>query len=217
VATVSKLDGMSNVTDAYSLRADEYTDLFGSMNAVHGSDRQLIDSWSETVTGSILDAGCGPGHWTNYLVELGLDARGIDRVPTFIEHAQISYPNAQFRIGSIDAIDEPDHSLGGVLSWYSTIHHAPHLITATFQEFARVLRPGGGLVLGFFAGVAIEEFDHAVAPAYRWPTQELQLLLESSGFDIVETHTRTGHDDRPRPHGAIIARLRPTNAGEPEL
>ncbi len=62
---------MTNVTDAYSRRAAEYTELLGSMQSVHPSDRQLIESWTETLTGRVLDAGCGPGHWTDYLAGRG--------------------------------------------------------------------------------------------------------------------------------------------------
>ena len=59
------------------------------------------------MTGGVLDAGCGPGHWTHYLTQLGLDARGIDLVPSFIDHARSSYPGIPFDLQSIDAIDDP--------------------------------------------------------------------------------------------------------------
>ena len=200
---------MTNVTAAYSRRAAEYTDLLGSMEAVHPSDRQLVDTWAESLTGRVLDAGCGPGHWTNHLAGRGLVVRGIDLVPAFIEHARLSYPNVAFDTGSIDEIDEPDASLGGVLSWYSTIHHSPAHISEPVAEFARVLRSGGGLVLGFFDGSAVEQFDHAVTPAYRWPVSQMQELLAVNGFEVVETHQRTGRGVRPV--AAIVCRRNPSS------
>ena len=48
--------------------------------------------------------------------------------------------------------DEPDGSLGGILAWLSTIHHEPSRIGIPLAEFARTLRPGGGLLLGYFDG-----------------------------------------------------------------
>jgi ubiquinone/menaquinone biosynthesis C-methylase UbiE len=95
-------------------------------------------------------------------------------------------------------------SLGGVLSWYSLIHHDPLDIRTPLAEFARVIRPGGGLLVGFFEGPAVETFDHAVTTAYRWPVVELGEWLVAAGFEVMETHTRTGIGYRP--HGAIIAR-----------
>lgn len=201
---------MRTATDAYSARAGEYTDLLGSMSAVHPSDRQIVDSWAERVTGSVLDAGCGPGHWTNYLTQLGLDARGIDLVPSFIDHARSTYPGISFDIESIDSIEEADGSLGGVLSWFSTIHHGPDAIATPIAEFARVLRPGGQLVLGYFSGQSIEPFDHAVVRAYRWPVEELRRMVMAAGFDVLETHSREARDQRPV--GAIVCERRPPTA-----
>ena len=200
---------MTSVTAAYSRRAAEYTDLLGSMEAVHPSDRQLIDSWAETLNGRVLDAGCGPGHWTDYLAGRGLVVRGIDLVPAFVDHARFSYPNTAFDIGNIDDIDEPDASLGGVLSWYSTIHHHPSRISEPVAEFARVLRPGGGLVLGFFEGSTVEQFDHAVTPAYRWPVPHMHELLSANGFEVIETHERTGQGTRPV--AAMVCRRTPSS------
>jgi len=198
---------VTTVADAYSRRAGEYVDLFGSMAAVHPSDRQLVETWADGVVGQVLDAGCGPGHWTGHLVRRGHDARGIDLVPAFVERARSAYPDVPFAVGSIDRMDEPDASLGGILSWYSTIHHAPDGIGVPLAEFARTLRPGGSLLLGYFESEStVDRFEHAVAPAYRWPATALRALLGDHGFDVVEQHRRTGHGYRP--HGAVVARLR---------
>ncbi|MGA9870539.1 MAG: class I SAM-dependent methyltransferase [Rhodococcus sp. (in: high G+C Gram-positive bacteria)] len=188
---------MPNTTSAYSARADEYTNLLGSMSAVHPSDRQVVESWAECLEGRVLDAGCGPGHWTNHLAELGLDVRGIDLAPAFISHARSTYPGVRFDLRSIDDIDEADGSLGGVLSWFSTIHHEPSAISTPLAEFARVLRPGGRLVLGYFNGRSIEQFDHAVVSAYRWPAEKLQDLLDAAGFVFLESHMREARGERP--------------------
>lgn len=72
------------------------------------------------------------------------------------------------------------------------------------NEFARVLNPGGRL--GFFEGSAVEKFDHAVIDAYKWPVAQLSRELDAAGFEVIETHTRTGTSYRP--HGAIVARRR---------
>jgi SAM-dependent methyltransferase len=193
------------VEGAYSKRAAEYTAAFGSMSAVHPSDLALVTSWASSVEGPLLDAGCGPGHWTAYLASRGSDVRGLDRVPAFIEHARAEHPTLRFTTGDIDALADPDQSYGGVLAWYSLIHHEPETIRRALDEFARVLRPGGHLLVGFFLGAAVEPFDHAVVTAHRWPAGALARELDAAGFTLVETHTRTVAAARPRPHGAITA------------
>jgi SAM-dependent methyltransferase len=195
----------SEVGAAYSRRAADYVQVLGSMASVHPSDRALVRWWAGQVDGTILDAGCGPGHWAGYLVDEGLDARGIDQVPDFISHARETHPRVTYTVGSIDALPDGSATLGGVLAWYSLIHHEPTTIHTPLEEFSRVVRPGGRLLVGFFTGPDVEPFDHAVTTAYRWPPQTLALELESAGFDVVETHTRTGSQLKPRPHGTILA------------
>jgi ubiquinone/menaquinone biosynthesis C-methylase UbiE len=198
----------SNVESSYARRAAEYTEHLGSMEAVHLSDVHLVTTWAEQIDGPLLDAGCGPGHWTGHLRKHGIDAHGVDLVDSFIAHARTTYPDVGFEVGNVDALPHPTASLGGVLAWYSLIHHTPGTIGHALTEFARVVRPGGGLLVGFFVGATIEPFDHAVVTAYRWSPEALGAELAAAGFDIVESHTRTAPAPGPRPHGAIIARRR---------
>lgn len=196
-------ESMSTVRDAYAGRSAEYAKLLGTMASVHPSDRQLVTSWADRIAGPALDAGCGPGHWTAYLASRGLDIRGIDLVPEFIAHARAEHPEIRFDLGSLDTLDAETGSVGGVLAWYSLIHHRPDTIDTSLAEFARVLRPGGGLLIGCFEGPSVEAFDHAVVTAYHWPTTELAEHVRRAGFEVIETHTRTSLDQRP--HGAILA------------
>jgi SAM-dependent methyltransferase len=194
----------SDVESAYSARATEYADVLGSMAAVHPSDRQLVTTWAEGITGPVIDAGCGPGHWTHFLADSGVDVEGVDLVPEFIQHARGRFPGVRFRTGTLNALNVPTGALGGILSWYSLIHQPPESVKVPLAEFARVIKPGGSLLLGFFEGPTVEAFAHAVVTAYRWPVAELSSELRTAGFDTIETHTRTGPGYRP--HGAILAR-----------
>jgi SAM-dependent methyltransferase len=197
----------SDVTASYSHRAARYTKHLGSMTTVHPSDLQLVTSWAATVDSPLLDAGCGPGHWAGHLAEQGCDVRGVDQVSAFINHARHTYPTVPFALGDIDALADASDSYGGVLAWYSLIHHKPGDITRALDEFARILRPGGRLLVGFFLGAHVEPFEHAIAAAYRWPADALANELRAAGFTVIETHTRTGLNAQPRPHGAILAQL----------
>ena len=93
-----------------------------------------------------------------------------------------------------------------VLAWFSLIHTEPDQIDTALAEFARCVRSGGGLAIGFFEGPALEPFEHAVATAYRWPADRLCSRVEAAGFAIAEVHTRT--DPGSRPQGTILAERR---------
>ncbi|WP_308221893.1 class I SAM-dependent methyltransferase [Curtobacterium sp. VKM Ac-2922] len=197
-----------DVVRRYTERAAEYAQRLGTIAHLHPADEHLVTSWAASQHGRVLDAGCGPGHWAAHLVACGHDAVGIDAVPAFVDHARRAYPGLQFDVGDLGALTAPDDAFAGVLAWYSLIHHEPAALPAVLAEFARVLEPGGGLLVGFFTGAAVEPFDHAVTTAWRWSPAALAAVLDTAGFEVLETHTRSVPGDRPRPHGAIVARLR---------
>lgn len=191
------------VREAYADRAEEYTALLGSMAHTHESDQQLVATWASDLRGPVIDAGCGPGHWTDFLAKLGVEAEGVDQVQEFIGRAQARFPAVTFRIGSLGDLDVPDGYAAGVLAWYSIVHLDLNELTSVLREFARCIAPGGSLLLGFFEGDAVVQFPHAVTIAYFWPVGEMSAQLKTAGFEVHEVHTRT--DPGKRPHAAIIA------------
>ena len=194
------------VRRAYGERADEYTEALGSLSAMAEEDQNLISGWARDIGGPTLDAGCGPGHWTKFLHDHGVAVEGIDMVSEFIDGATARFPEVPFRVAMLEALPADDGALAAILSWYSLIHTPPNDVPALLNEFARCIRPGGTLLLGFFEDGQIEAFDHAVVTAYYWPVPLMHDALAAAGFEMVETHTRT--DPGRRPHAAIIARRR---------
>ena len=192
----------SHVWSAYSARAKEYAAALGRMEATAQKDRRLIAQWARGVQGRIVDLGCGPGHWTAYLHDLGLEGEGVDPVERFIEIAREQHPHVTYRQGSCATL--PARSYGAVLAWYSLIHVPPQDLPGTLTSLRESLHPRGSLLIGFFAGDLLEEFPHAVAPAYYWPPQELASLLERSGFDVLDVERRKVADARD--HGGISCR-----------
>ncbi|MEZ5086349.1 MAG: class I SAM-dependent methyltransferase [Tessaracoccus sp.] len=194
---------VDSVRDSYGARAGEYVAAVGSVSHVAAPDLQLIEKWALGTEGPVLDVGCGPGQWTHYLTGLGVDAEGVDPVTEFIEHARATYPYGRYRLGRAEDLGVADGALGGVLAWYSLIHTTPEGIDTPLAEFARCIRPGGGLALGFFTGATLGPFEHAVTTAYYWPINLLASKIEDAGFTVTHTESRA---DRPaRAHGAILA------------
>ena len=196
----------AKVLRAYAARAAAYTTLFGSLDDLHELDRQCIQRWAEQVTGRVIDAGCGPGQWTDFLHGQGVDITGIDLVPDFINSARIRFPGVPFQLSSLRSLDIADGELGAVLAWYSLIHIPPAELPHVLRELARVLSASGRLLIAFFAGESMEPFDHAVTTAYYWSVPQLTSLLQDAGFDVLDVETR--HDPDSRPHAAISATVR---------
>jgi ubiquinone/menaquinone biosynthesis C-methylase UbiE len=194
---------VARAREAYAACSAEYISLFGTIEAAAAQDRECVLAWARTVTGRIIDVGCGPGHWTNFLHEHGAEVDGVDPVPEFIEAARQRYSAVDYRAGHADRLDVEDASLGGILAWYSLIHTDPDQIGGLLTEFARCIRSGGSLLIGFFEGGELVPFDHAVTTAYFWPVGELSARVEQAGFEVTDVHTRT--DQGMRAQGTIIA------------
>lgn len=198
---------------AYASRAREYTDLLGTMAAMSPVDRQLIEGWAGTVEGTILDAGCGPGHWAAHLVDLGHDAEGMDPVDEFVEIARAAHPQVPYRVASFIDLAAAPHRYGGILAWYSMIHLPPAELAGTLEILHAALAPGGRLLLGFFDGPVISPFDHAVTPAHFWPAHHMQSLVEAAGFTVEHVEQRT--EPGQRPHAALAATRGVQRPGQP--
>lgn len=193
------------VRTAYSDRADEYTAALGSISAVDPPDIRFISEWAARCSGPLIDAGCGPGHWTHLLTQLGSDVEGVDLVPAFIELAKTRFPTASYRVARLDFLGTPDLAAAGILAWYSLIHLEPTRMRTVLQEFRRCLREDGTLVIGFFASARLEPFPHTVTTAYSWPVQELTRHVENAGFVVRHAHTRPNPPRPDRQHGVLMA------------
>lgn len=102
--------------------------------------------------GPVVDVGCGPGHVTAHLHELGVDAFGIDLSSVMIDVARRDHPRLRFEVGSMTDLDLADASVVGLLAFWSLIHVPDEAVPTVFGHFRRVLRPGGPLLLGFHVG-----------------------------------------------------------------
>lgn len=193
------------VGTAYDSRAAEYIEKLGSLHQMADPDRRAIKEWRDSTHGRLLDAGCGPGHWTDVMSEGGRrDVVGVDGSSRFLESARDRFPGSPFLAGDLAALPFASHSLGGILAWYSTIHTPPGELPELVEEFARTLAPGGSLLLGFFSGDHGVEFAHAVTTAYFWSVDALTTLLTSRGFRVEHAGTRQD-PSAPRIHGQVRA------------
>lgn len=150
---------------AYDLVAEDYSVLLATHLDDNPWERDALDTFAQTVHSSggglVLDAGCGPGRLAGPLRHRGLDVRGVDLSSAMVAQARRAHPDLHFEVGSLQALDLSDGALAGILAWYSVIHTAPALQPVIWREFARVLRPGGHVMVGFQVGDRCDRLDHA--------------------------------------------------------
>lgn len=202
----------AEVGAAYDARAQEYVEKLGSVSQMAPQDRSTITTWRDTTAGRLLDAGSGPGHWTDVLSAGGhREVLGLDASARFVATARSRFPHVDFAVGDLAALPVATASVGGVLAWFTIIHTPPTQVPAVLAELARVLVPGGSLLLGFVDGDAGTPFDHTVVTAYHWSVDALGVLVEDQGFVVERAATRQDPGARRR-QGDLVATLRPSPA-----
>jgi SAM-dependent methyltransferase len=98
----------------------------------------------------VLDAACGEGYGTALLAAVAQTAVGVDIDSAAVERAREacrSRGNARFAEGSIAALPLPDASVDLVVSFETVEHLVAADQPRMIAEFARVLAPGGLLLL----------------------------------------------------------------------
>ena len=109
--------------------------------AVHG----LIDPLP---LGTALDAACGTGRHTRYLRARGHRVIGVDATPEMLAVARQAVPDTDFRLGDLTALPVETGSVDLVVCALALSHCQD--IAQPVAELARVLRPGGHLVISDF-------------------------------------------------------------------
>ena len=95
--------------------------------------------------GDALDAACGTGRYSALLAERGHRVTGVDRSPDMLDRARVRVPGAGFLLGDLHRLPVADRSVD-LVTCALALTHVPAL-GPVFAEFARVLRPGGHLVI----------------------------------------------------------------------
>jgi ubiquinone/menaquinone biosynthesis C-methylase UbiE len=95
--------------------------------------------------GDAVDMACGTGRVTAILSDLGHHVTGIDPSEAMLDRARAKGMPAAFERGSFDALPMPDDSVDLVTCALALTHVTD--LRPPIREFARILRPGGRVVV----------------------------------------------------------------------
>jgi SAM-dependent methyltransferase len=185
------------VEDLYSAVASEYHDpeLHPVAFAVAQVQKQLRTELAATVSGSILDVGCGPE-----IPPLAGRFVGVDISPGLVAERQRRAPGEESLIGDARNLGLEGRQFGAIFAGL-VLDHVESLKDVA-AEFVRVLSPGGSVWLTLLSpGKLPEEVYEGdclrflsstgimyKTPIHRWEEPAIRDAFEGS-FDIVEKDT----------------------------
>ncbi|WP_306355813.1 MULTISPECIES: class I SAM-dependent methyltransferase [unclassified Nocardia] len=177
------------------------------MRLLNVANRKLMDGSVDAVSAApgqrVADIGFGGGHGLRRLLgQVGPTGivHGVDLSADAIAQAQKTFRN-KIRDGrltlhhtSMDALPFDDKSLAGVVTVNTVYYIEDEPLAASLAEVARVLEPGGRLVIGaadpaYQAGLPFRDGMISRTP------EQIQGFMEAAGFSVTD-HRRVGDSDR---------------------
>ncbi|WP_405990268.1 class I SAM-dependent methyltransferase [Streptomyces sp. NBC_00986] len=140
---VTAVPGAISTADVYQGWAPYYDDAGNTMIDVEQPVVQRI--LDGLLVGTALDAACGTGRHTAHLHRLGHRVTGVDASPEMLARARERLPDVDLRQADLRQLPLPDDAVDTVVCALA-LTHVPDL-AVVLAEFARVLRPGGHLVI----------------------------------------------------------------------
>jgi SAM-dependent methyltransferase len=126
---------------------DDLAETYARRRDPDGSDAALVDDLVANLPAdpTVLDVGCGDGART--LARLPAGSVGLDISRRGLELARETVPDARLVQADMATLPLADGSVDAVTAYHAVFHvpRADH--PAVYREFARVLRPGGRLLM----------------------------------------------------------------------
>lgn len=207
---MSAPDFLTATRDSYNRLAADYHAEFCHALARQPVEQSVLSLFASVVDGPVLEVGCGTGLATAELVRLGLDVSGVDLSPGMLAVARESLPQLDFTVASMLSLPQTDDTYAGVVAYYSTIHVPDDQLPTALAELARVLRPGGHLLLAFQVGDEPRRMTtalgHDIALDFhrRQPTHMAKLLAKA-GVPVHVQTIREAEEGELTPHAFLLA------------
>ena len=202
-----KLESLADINQktkqAYNKAADKYQQLFFDELDKKGFDKNYLDEFSKHFKSNsiICDAGCGPcGHIEKYLTDKGMNVIGIDISEKCIEIAKKNFPTIPFEVGDFCKLNFSDNYFDGIISYYSVLDTPKIYLDKVMNEFHRVLKIGGYLLLVVKEGAA-EGFQSDLLGIETeiyfslFTKKEIECFLKSNNFKIIKIEQRNPYAD----------------------
>jgi ubiquinone/menaquinone biosynthesis C-methylase UbiE len=180
------------VVTEYAKAAEHYDEKWAFY--VEATTRETLRRMPMTPSSRMLDVGCGTGELLMRLRAKYPDAflAGLDPVAQMLEVASQKLSGREdLRVGYADSLPWPSASFDVVVSC-NMFHYITHPIEA-LQEMARVIRPGGALVLTDWCddyiacricNLYLRLTNRAFYKTYR--EGECMALLRQAGFSAIQ-------------------------------
>ena len=184
---------LNNITRMYDTVAKEYSKAFSGEHEKKPKDREILRRFSREIGNKkpVWDIGCGPGHTTKYLKNLGIEISGLDISDKILEQARINYPEIHFRKGNLLKLEFENDSIAGIVAFYAIVHFTEKQVGIAFREVFRILKPKGIFLFTYHIGegtIHVEEYlgKKVDIELMLFNTDFILSCLKNCGYKIID-------------------------------
>ena len=134
---------------------EEAADAYARNRDPDGEDAALVEELLAALPSepTVLDVGCGDGKRTLSRLD-GARAVGLDFATRQLELARANVPRAALVQGDMVALPLAENAVDGITAYHAVFHVDRDRHGEVYREFARVLKPGGRVLMTVGTGAS---------------------------------------------------------------
>jgi ubiquinone/menaquinone biosynthesis C-methylase UbiE len=185
-----------NTIDTFNKFAEQYAD-FTFSNILQYELNRFISLIPKKA--NILDLACGSGRDVQYFIDEGFSPVGIDASKKILAQASKKVPKGKFKLMHLDSLDFPENSFDAAWA-LDAISYLTKTETKKFlATLSTILKPSGIVFISVRKGDEEKEIKYEKLGGEKikvsfFQKKELEILLTTNGFAILNSFTQEGED-----------------------
>jgi SAM-dependent methyltransferase len=147
----------------------------------------LLARYRESLSGRILEVGCGAGRLLGYLIALGGEVHGVDVSEDMIAHCRHAYPEAEVRVGDLrelpNVVEGPFDAVFPSFNVLDVLDDAER--RTVLESIRELLAPEGLLIFSSHNRASVEP-----GPDHDRVARKLLARLDRSPSDLLDLARR---------------------------
>ena len=165
------------------------------------SDLVYFDEFLSLFNGSVLDLGCGMGHYSDYMYKKGFEVLGVDFSSEMIKFAKKINSKIEFIESDICELSLIKNKVfDGVVIAYVLQHLSKEEVLKLFESLGGFVKKGSKMLLFLRQGGSVHKEKEPMNDKFEYiineySKEEISLVLKLNSWSVVKLYDKDPIDD----------------------